>query len=181
MRAPQSEKASSMPTCPTHFGQPCDLPFRTYDPARGSECAAPPPGESRQPPLVAHCIAGQARTFIEPAVYQSITTNLLPAFGGRTATLLYLKTWSSTAKSASNEFTSELRKDQLVWLGTCYAGEAAPCAAAHSPAALAPASFAWRRERDPQPALHRQAVHGRWHLCVSHPLWRRTPPRADCE
>ena len=117
MSTPQSEKASSMPTCPTHFGQPCDLPFRTYDPARGSECAAPPPGESRQSPLVAHCIAGQARTFIEPAVYQSITTNLLHAFGGRTATLLYLKTWSSTAKSASNEFTPELRKDQLVWWG----------------------------------------------------------------
>ena len=116
MRVPQSENAPSMPACPMQFGQPCDLPFRTHHhPARGSECA--PLGKSQLPPLVAHCIAGQARTFIEPAVYESIARNLLPAFGGRAATLLYLKTWSSSSKSASNAFTPDLQTDQLVWWG----------------------------------------------------------------
>ena len=116
MRVPQSENAPSMPACPMQFGQPCDLPFRTHHhPARGSECA--PLGKSQLPPLVAHCIAGQARTFIEPAVYESIARNLLPAFGGRAATLLYLKTWSSSSKSASNAFTPDLQTDQLIWWG----------------------------------------------------------------
>ena len=35
------------------------------------------------PPLVAHCVAGIARTFTAPVVYRSFKRNLVDAFGGR--------------------------------------------------------------------------------------------------
>ena len=54
--------------------------------------------EQREPPRVAHCIAGLARTFTEPIVYKSMRHNLIDAMGGRTAVFMILKTFDTAVK-----------------------------------------------------------------------------------
>ena len=70
---------------------------------RPNGCAA-----TSQPPLVAHCVAGLARTFVLPWVYRSLRRNLVNGFGGRAATLLLIKTFKADGdKTAWKECRSQ--------------------------------------------------------------------------
>ena len=71
-------------------------------------------------PRVAHCIAGLARTFIEPVVFKSLRHNFIEGFGGLGSTFLLLKTFGTAEKdphfrfpSAVNEETTQPARSQL--------------------------------------------------------------------
>ena len=80
---------------------------------RSNQCA-----DTSPPPLVAHCVAGLARTFSHPWVYRNFRHNLVNGFGGRAALLLLLKIFGSdTAKpwerAAGNDDTAQSKRRML--------------------------------------------------------------------
>ena len=84
----------------------CTAPLRFFGrvPIRKGynwSCTRTRPEATKSAPLVAHCSAGLARTFVHPLVHQSFRHHLVNGFGGRAAVFLLLKTFDArkTAKA----------------------------------------------------------------------------------
>lgn len=78
------------------YQQQLNVTVGWYKPSTGrtwSREACPVPPALPAPPLVAHCIAGMARSFSEPTVHRSLKANLINAIGGRAVVFLSLKTF----------------------------------------------------------------------------------------
>ena len=100
--------------CPTRFDEGCDLPFTRPRRAGAWRCAEK---ALQRPPLVAHCIAGLARSFAEPVVYRAFREHVYEAFGGRAATFVYLKTWDTAPPSPGGpKIPTALQGDYVTWL-----------------------------------------------------------------
>ena len=84
---------------------PCFMPYR--EPRLTSH------GCTANVMKVAHCSAGLARSFTQPVVYRSFRRNLLDAFGGRSATFLYLKTFDAVKKDRENRFPADAAEDRV--------------------------------------------------------------------
>ena len=106
---PAPTEQSVLHACPARLNERCDLPFRSYPAPDESQC------RGRELPLIGHCIAGLARTLVEPVVYRSIEENYLRAIGGRSVLLMYLKTWSTSRKTRGDAFESSVARDTLPW------------------------------------------------------------------
>ena len=97
-------------TIPVEFGleHRCTRPYLDVytSPAQLSNC----PESKESKPLVAHCVSGLSRTFVELLVFKSLKHNLIDAFGGRVVLFLLLKTFDVAPKK-QNQIPSTYAED----------------------------------------------------------------------
>ena len=110
--SPVKALCDTLPFEPDLAQVPCSLPFRvppverrrafsvnTNNTAlRGVVASASGVCEPAAAPLVAHCVSGLVRSFLQPNLYKSLRHNVVDAFGGHAALLLMLKTFDTAQK-----------------------------------------------------------------------------------